>query len=333
MNTKVGNRKIISVILAAGKGTRMQTDHLHKVCHTVDKKPVIKRMIEGFDRCGLKAHNVIVGHLAEQVKEVASTAGKDIQFCLQRDQRGTGHAAKIAANHLKALGYSGNVLLVAADKVIEDGILTKLINKFFESDSDLAFLVGKKEDYPSSGRVLYTEQGDPKGIIEVFDIVRVKLFMHFKQLAAQGNIPAKEAKALAVKTFTSVKKAAAALGSLWEKIEQEGSLTQIMLDRFMCSYDFKICLLGEEVPFKKLQEAGHVNLSVYLFKSKALYHAVSQLSASNAQGEEYLTDVVEILSAGHHKLIAVMVDNSFQVKTFNTLEELQKIQRSSPDTG
>jgi N-acetylgalactosamine kinase len=91
----------------------------------------------------------------------------------------------------------------------------------------------------------------------------------------------------------------------------------------------------ERLPASHLEgQTGTANLSVYLFRAEVLYRALRVLSPGNAQGEEYLTDVIRILAAerapdgkAHVRAATVEVDSPQDVLTFNTLEELAEVDR------
>lgn len=81
-----------AVILAAGKGTRMKSK-LYKVLHPVAGKPMVQHVVDQLATLGVKRQVVIVGHGAESVKEVLGTS---VEYALQSEQLGTGHAVQMA---------------------------------------------------------------------------------------------------------------------------------------------------------------------------------------------------------------------------------------------
>ena len=93
------------IILAAGQGTRMKSSR-PKVLHTLAGKPMLQHVIDNC--CALEPTQVIVviGHQAEQVREVMH--GQALEFVEQREQLGTGHAVAQCLDVLK----EGNDILV-----------------------------------------------------------------------------------------------------------------------------------------------------------------------------------------------------------------------------
>src|SRR3954471_23161036 len=87
------------VIMAAGKGTRLKSKR-PKVLHEVGGKPLLAHVIAAAQQVA-EAQDiyVIIGHEAEQVRSAVAHTG--VGFILQKDQRGTGHAIKVARDALK----------------------------------------------------------------------------------------------------------------------------------------------------------------------------------------------------------------------------------------
>jgi bifunctional UDP-N-acetylglucosamine pyrophosphorylase/glucosamine-1-phosphate N-acetyltransferase len=107
----------VAIVMAAGKGTRMRSER-PKVLFPVAGRPLLAWVIEAARAAGCERILVVVGHGAEEVK--AAFAGQeDLEFVLQAEQRGTGHAVLQAAPHVKGeatvLVLSGDVPLVRAE--------------------------------------------------------------------------------------------------------------------------------------------------------------------------------------------------------------------------
>ncbi|MBT8113355.1 MAG: NTP transferase domain-containing protein, partial [Gammaproteobacteria bacterium] len=79
------------IILAAGKGTRMHSE-LPKVLHKVAGKPMLSHVINCAKKLSPDAIHVVIGHGAELVKSELSE--EKINWCLQKEQLGTGHAVQ-----------------------------------------------------------------------------------------------------------------------------------------------------------------------------------------------------------------------------------------------
>ena len=77
------------IILAAGKGTRMNSD-LPKVLHPINNKPMILHVIKSAHEINASPIITIVGYKHELIEEALKD--EKVEFALQREQNGTGHA-------------------------------------------------------------------------------------------------------------------------------------------------------------------------------------------------------------------------------------------------
>jgi bifunctional N-acetylglucosamine-1-phosphate-uridyltransferase/glucosamine-1-phosphate-acetyltransferase GlmU-like protein len=84
---------LYSVVLAAGKGTRMKSD-LAKVLHPLAGRPMIHHVLETLARLSIVRTVVVVGHQAEAVRDACAAYG--VETVLQEPQLGTGHAVQQA---------------------------------------------------------------------------------------------------------------------------------------------------------------------------------------------------------------------------------------------
>ena len=78
-----------TIILAGGKGSRMGSNTIHKVCFEIDGIPAVNRAIKTYNDCGIKQHILIVGALAGQVMETVGSKYENVSFVYQREQLGT----------------------------------------------------------------------------------------------------------------------------------------------------------------------------------------------------------------------------------------------------
>ncbi|MDD4688420.1 MAG: NTP transferase domain-containing protein [Eubacteriales bacterium] len=85
-----------AVILAAGEGKRMKSD-LPKVLHQVCGKSLVDWVIDAVNKVGSAKNIVVVGHKADEVK---AHLGSSVEYALQSQQLGTGHAVQMAAGYL-----------------------------------------------------------------------------------------------------------------------------------------------------------------------------------------------------------------------------------------
>ena len=101
--------ELISVILAAGKGTRMKSA-LPKVLHKVGGKPMVQHVLDAAKEAGTTRNVIVIGFGGEKVKE---TIGEQAEIVVQAEQLGTGHAVRQAEGVLS--GVEGTVLVLCGD--------------------------------------------------------------------------------------------------------------------------------------------------------------------------------------------------------------------------
>jgi len=157
--------QIETVILAAGKGTRMRSD-LAKVLHKLCGKPLLTYVLDTVDILGLGAPYVIVGHQAHKIEELYK--GRSVRFVLQKEQLGTGHALLQAEPYLA--GKDVTILLLNGDMpLIGADVLSKLIGYHREKKASATVLTAVLGDPAGYGRIIRNGHGDLEKIVEQKD--------------------------------------------------------------------------------------------------------------------------------------------------------------------
>ncbi len=110
--------KFSAVILAAGKGTRMHSN-MPKVLHTLAGKPMAKHVIDTCNSLGAQNIHLVYGHGGDQMQQ--ALAEENVNWVLQADQLGTGHAVDQASPHFqddeKILVLYGDVPLISEETI------------------------------------------------------------------------------------------------------------------------------------------------------------------------------------------------------------------------
>ena len=149
------------VILAAGQGTRMKSS-LPKVLHPLAGVPLLQHVINTSKELKPKLINVVYGHGGEQVQGVISE--KDINWVLQEQQLGTGHAVEQVSDQLKddelVLILYGDVPLIHIDT------LADLLKQASDGISLLTVHLEKPQGY---GRIVRNKSGQVENITEEKD--------------------------------------------------------------------------------------------------------------------------------------------------------------------
>lgn len=155
---------VITVIMAAGKGTRMKSNK-SKLVHKIYDKELVKRVAELAKEVGSDEVIAVVGHLKEQVEEVL---GDSVKYAYQDELLGTGHAVMQAKKYLE--GKKGKVVILYGDvPIIRKNTLENLVTKSFKNKEYATLLTAIYENPTGYGRIIRDEGGNIKAIVEEKD--------------------------------------------------------------------------------------------------------------------------------------------------------------------
>ncbi|NLN15440.1 MAG: bifunctional UDP-N-acetylglucosamine diphosphorylase/glucosamine-1-phosphate N-acetyltransferase GlmU [Tissierellia bacterium] len=233
----------ISIILAAGEGTRMKSK-LPKVLHKICGKPILEYVLNASKGAEVQKNIVIVGYGGEEVKEYFKE--EDIIFENQPIGEdapyGTGFAVMQGLKHID--DESTVVVLCGDTPLITKETLNSLFEYHKQGDYACTVLTAVLEDPTGYGRILRDDKGNIKRIVEHKDAT---------------------------------------------------------------------------VDEQKIKE---INSGVYCFNGKLLKYGLGKIKADNAQGELYLTDVVEILGKEGYNVGAYIVGDSVEIHGINNRVQL-----------
>lgn len=157
------NKKLTTVIMAAGQGKRMKNPDKSKVMYELNGKPMIRYVVE----LALKADSdiiiPIVGHQKQSVmdflKDKFSDESGKIKFAFQDQQLGTGHAVMQTKELLK--NFDGNVLILSGDvPLLKFETIRKFLSFHEENNFDASLISAILEDPSGYGRVLRDNDGN-----------------------------------------------------------------------------------------------------------------------------------------------------------------------------
>lgn len=139
---------MISLILAAGKGTRMRSEK-PKVLHEVNGIPMLKRVTRTLENIGIEHNVFILGHKKEEVLQEMG----EVPFVVQEQQLGTGHAILIAKEIIEE--FKDDVLITCGDTpLLKEKTLNEMKNYFYEGNYDCLVLSCKVKDSFGYGRIV-----------------------------------------------------------------------------------------------------------------------------------------------------------------------------------
>ncbi|NLV20676.1 MAG: bifunctional UDP-N-acetylglucosamine diphosphorylase/glucosamine-1-phosphate N-acetyltransferase GlmU [Syntrophomonadaceae bacterium] len=233
-----------AVILAAGKGVRMRS-HIPKVIHRVAGVPMIKHVVNAVSQAGIDKITLVVGQQSELIKDIF--AGQEINYAVQAEQLGTGHALLQASSQVE---HDDMVLVVAGD--------TPLLQA-----KTLQQLIAHHRNTQAVATVLSTIIDEPYGYGR---IVR----------------------------------------------EESGQLARIVEEKDASPEEKRIF---------------EINSGMYCLQVKEAFAALQKLGASNAQGEYYLTDILEIIKNNGQKVEVFLTEARDDIYGINNREQLARAEK------
>jgi bifunctional UDP-N-acetylglucosamine pyrophosphorylase/glucosamine-1-phosphate N-acetyltransferase len=156
---------ITAVVLAAGQGTRMKSEH-PKVLHQILDRPMIAYLLDTLRGAGVEDTLVVVGYRADSVKKALQDYG--VRFVVQEPQLGTGHAVQVAMAAVPARAKT--VLVLCGDAPLISGESILALCQLHES-TGAAVTVQTIElaDGAHYGRVVRDRQGRVAAVLQVKD--------------------------------------------------------------------------------------------------------------------------------------------------------------------
>ena len=156
----------IAVVLAAGKGTRMKSD-LPKVLCQANGRPLVEYVLDSLRAAGVEKIVVVVGYKADDVKQQLSHYD-NLEFVLQSEQLGTGHAVMMGRDSIGA--HDGGVVVVAGDSpMLQSDSVKALIDEYSASKPGCVLGSLLHEDPTGLGRIVRDSDGKFTGIVEEKD--------------------------------------------------------------------------------------------------------------------------------------------------------------------
>jgi len=169
MNQKdqaVSTKPLATVIMAAGKGKRMNNPEMAKVLYQVNGRPMIDYVVSLALKLESSKTVVVVGHNRDLlVRHLFAQFGSGISFVEQREQLGTGHAVLQAERALH--GFHGDVLVLSGDvPLLTKETLARLIAEHQRHRVVATILTAEAENPSGYGRILLQPDGSVQRIVE-----------------------------------------------------------------------------------------------------------------------------------------------------------------------
>ena len=153
------------VILAAGKGTRMQSP-LPKVLIPIFGKPTLEYVLDIAEKLSPARTLLVLGFQANRIRKKISK--RNLEFVLQEEQLGTGHAAYQTEKVMR--NFEGNILVLCGDMpLINPETLERLLNQHTKMAAKCTVLTLKTKMNNDFGRIIRDDEGSILRIVEFRD--------------------------------------------------------------------------------------------------------------------------------------------------------------------
>ena len=161
-------KPVLALILAAGKGKRMKSD-LPKVLQKLGGKPMVEYVVETARDVEVEKIVVVIGYKWELTQDslryLASGSYGKVEFVVQEEQLGTGHAVLQAKDHLS--GFDGEILVLCGDvPLLTSNTLRKLLEEHRRKKAKATVLTAIIEDPSGYGRIIRNKDGMVEKIAE-----------------------------------------------------------------------------------------------------------------------------------------------------------------------
>nr|WP_325191026.1 bifunctional UDP-N-acetylglucosamine diphosphorylase/glucosamine-1-phosphate N-acetyltransferase GlmU [uncultured Selenomonas sp.] len=163
----------VTVILAAGKGTRMKSK-LPKVLHQAAGKPMLQHVIDAADAAGARRNIVVTGFGGEVVRQ---WIGDSVEYVEQHEQLGTGHAVLQTKELL--LGERGTIMVLCGDTpLLTAELLARFHEEHVQSGAKATVLTAMMPNAKGYGRIIRRENGEVLKIVEHKDATEEERAIH-----------------------------------------------------------------------------------------------------------------------------------------------------------
>ena len=154
--------EVCSIILSAGKGSRMFSD-IPKPLHLISGKTMLERVIDANKSANIKKCIIVIPENCEAFEGICN----DFETVVQKVPKGTGDAVKKASNLLKK--FTGVILVCFGDTPFLTSETFKRVIKAFDNKTKLVITGFKKFEKNNYGKIIFSKTNEPIEIIEQKD--------------------------------------------------------------------------------------------------------------------------------------------------------------------
>lgn len=158
----------VVIVLAAGEGTRMRSA-TPKVLHAIAGRSLIGHVLEAASAVDPSHVVVVIGHARDQVLAHLEEVAPWVDTVVQEEQRGTGHAVRIALAALasaQALASAPVVVLSGDTPLLTGATVRELVDAHLRTGAAATLLTAVLGDPAGYGRVVRAADGSVESIVE-----------------------------------------------------------------------------------------------------------------------------------------------------------------------
>ncbi len=153
------------LVLAGGKGTRFPSEHGHihpKVLRHACGRPIVEYVLECLGGAGCGTITLVVGYGANEVRRAV---GDRVNYAVQHEQHGSGHAARCAKDFYQ--GYEGALVVMCGDSpVFSAKTVRQMVEVHRKSGAAVTLASAVLENPFGYGRILRDVEGAIRGVVE-----------------------------------------------------------------------------------------------------------------------------------------------------------------------
>lgn len=153
-----------ALVLAAGKGTRMKTE-LPKCAFPILKKPMIEYIVESIEKSMIDETIAVVGYKRDILEDILTDR---VNYAVQKDQLGTGHAA-LQAEALLSKKEGTTLILLGDMPLINETVIDSILKEHETLKNDLTVVTTHFNDPTGYGRIKRNDNGYITSIVEEND--------------------------------------------------------------------------------------------------------------------------------------------------------------------
>ncbi|MDD6151638.1 MAG: galactokinase family protein [Bacteroidales bacterium] len=320
-----------AVLLCAGKGTRMNDSSRNKVSFDCAGDSVIRRIVRQMRQGGVNLFAVVVGYRAETV--MAALSGEEgVFFVYQKDQKGTGDAARLGLAALKAQNFRGKVLVAVGDRIVSSEVISGLLSRFASPSLSADATPADATPVDVTPAVASPADASPAASPRLSADATPADASPADATSATSPRPNTDSTPVGVGPVAKSPKAVFGVqplahnprgGHVLMSMDKPCGIVEMADVRRLSDGDL-VTKAGVSFSADQVRNAPYANASLYCFDLDAAVEATGSLTSDNAQKEFYLTDTLEYFAIRGEADVFVVRDPE-SMSSFSTKPELRSI--------